>query len=69
MPPIIVVGDPGVGYEYLENFEYLNVTDRRVVAVTFAPPAPYGAADAWAAQLRAVYAALRPERASLTPSR
>ena len=40
VPPILVVGCPGVGYEYLENLEALTVSDRRIVEVTFAGTAP-----------------------------
>ena len=40
VPPILVVGAPGIGYEYLENFEALTVSDRRVVFVALAGTAP-----------------------------
>lgn len=34
--PILIVGTPGLGYNYLENFEASTVCDRRVVEVTLA---------------------------------
>ena len=67
VPPVLVVGAPGVSYEYLENFEALTVSDRRVIEVTFAGTASSGSAfnpalatpDACAEQLRAVCRALK----------
>ena len=66
VPPILVVGAPGVGYDYMENFEALAVSDRRVIEVTFAgtgPPSNLPAAlltaEACAAQLAAVCDALK----------
>ena len=66
VPPIMVVGTPGVGYEYLENLEALSVSDRRIVEVTFpgtsgeknAPP-ELRTADALAAALLAVCVGLQ----------
>lgn len=40
VPPVLVCGTPGLGYEYMENMEALTVSDRRVVEVTFSPTAP-----------------------------
>jgi len=59
VPPVLLVGDPGVAYDYLENLEALTVSDRRVIEVTFAgtrgaaPPAARSV-GACAAQLAAV---------------
>ena len=51
---------PGAGYDYMENFEALTVSDRRVIEVTFggtgppaALPAALRSADACAAALAA----------------
>ena len=61
VPPVLVVGTPGLGYEYLENLEALTVSDRRVIEVTFAgtgdgarAPAALRTVDAWTEQLRLV---------------
>jgi pimeloyl-ACP methyl ester carboxylesterase len=65
VPPVLVVGTPGLGYDYLENIEALTVSDRRVIEVTFAGtaekalPSALLTADACAAQLQAVCAALK----------
>lgn len=64
--PVLVVGSPGVGYEYLENLEALTVSDRRVALLTFAgsaaggeqPAEPLLSVGACAAQLRAACDAL-----------
>lgn len=49
MPPVVVVGTPGLGYDYMENFEALTVSDRRVrlcpprcraYSPRLSPPAP-----------------------------
>ena len=66
VPPVLLVGNPGVGYDYLENLEGLTVSDRRVIEVVFAGTRPGGAplpasirgAEACAAQLRAVCSAI-----------
>ena len=70
VPPVLVVGAPGIGYDYIESFEALTVSDRRIIEVTFAgtqPPAKGAAAfaptlasaDACAVQLQAVCSALK----------
>jgi len=69
VPPILLVGNPGVGYDYLENFEALTVSDRRVIEVSFAglgESAKPSTAQLWTvencvAQLRAVCNALKTE--------
>lgn len=33
LPPILLIGCPGVGYEYLENLEACSVSGRQVIAV------------------------------------
>jgi len=66
-PPLLLVGTPGLSYEYLENLEALTVSDRRVVEVTFAGTSASDKAvppelltiDSCAAQLRAVCGALK----------
>jgi pimeloyl-ACP methyl ester carboxylesterase len=55
VPPVLVCGTPGFGYDYLENMEALTVSDRRVIEVTFASSAPI---ESGAAQLAAVCRAL-----------
>ena len=40
---MLLVGNPGVGYDYLENLEGLTVSDRRVIEVVFAGTRPGGA--------------------------
>lgn len=40
VPPVLVAGTPGIGYEYLENLEALTISDRRVIEVTFSATAP-----------------------------
>lgn len=66
VPPVLLVGNPGVGYDYMENMEALSVSDRRVIEVVFAgtakgdaTPAALLSADAQAAQLRAICATLK----------
>lgn len=66
VPPVLLVGTPGVGYEYLENLETLTVSDRRVIEVTFAGTEAKAAdaaalltPSACAEQLKAVCAACR----------
>ncbi len=59
VPPVLLVGTPGLGYDYLENLEALTVSDRRVIEVTFAgtrgdAPASMRSVGACAAQLEAV---------------
>ena len=59
MPPVLLVGNPGVGFDYLENLEVATVSDRRVIEVTFAGtrgdvPAAVRSVEACAAQLEAV---------------
>ena len=59
VPPVLLVGNPGVGYDYLENLEVATVSDRRVIEVTFAGtrgdvPAAVRSVEACAAQLEAV---------------
>lgn len=61
VPPVLVLGTPGLGYEYLENLEAITLTDRRVIEVTFAGtgggssvPKPLRSPDAWAEQCRVV---------------
>jgi uncharacterized membrane protein len=66
-PPLIIVGTPGLGYEYMENLEALTVSDRRVVEVTFAGTRSQIApelrtVEACIAQLVAVCAALKLSR-------
>ena len=68
VPPILLVGTPGLGYDYLENLEALTVSDRRVVEVVFAgtngaASAPLLTADACAAQLGAVVRSLGVQKA------
>ena len=36
VPPVLLVGNPGLGHDYLENLEALTVSDRRVIEVAFA---------------------------------
>ena len=31
VPPVLLVGNPGLGHDYLENLEALTVSDRRVI--------------------------------------
>ena len=59
VPPVLLVGNPGVGFDYLENLEVATVSDRRVIEVTFAGtrgdvPAAVRSVEACAAQLEAV---------------
>ena len=59
VPPVLLVGNPGVGFDYLENLEVATVSDRRVIEVTFAGtrgdvPATVRSVEACAAQLEAV---------------
>jgi pimeloyl-ACP methyl ester carboxylesterase len=66
--PVLLIGSPGVGYDYLENLEALTVSDRRVVELAFAGSTSGSAdalvpevlltADACAAQARAAVDAL-----------
>ena len=58
VPPILVVGAPGIGYEYLENFEALTVSDRRVIFASVAGTAPAQAFDPSLATPEAVAAQL-----------
>jgi len=64
VPPILIVGDPGIGYDYMENLETLAVSDRRLVEVNFAGsasavPDALLSYDACAAQLQAVVRSLQ----------
>ena len=64
VPPVLLVGTPGLGYDYLENLEALTVSDRRVIEVTFAgtrsdAPASVRSVGSCAAQLEAVCLALQ----------
>ena len=59
VPPVLLVGNPGMGYDYLENLEALTVSDRRVIEIAFAGtrgdvPASMRSVGACAAQLEAV---------------
>ena len=36
----LFLGDPGIGYDYLENLEAMTVSDRRVIEVTCAAASP-----------------------------
>ena len=59
VPPVLLVGNPGLGHDYLENLEALTVSDRRVIEVAFAGtrgdvPASMRSVGACAAQLEAV---------------
>ena len=56
VPPVLVAGSPGLGYEYMENMEALTVSDRRIIEVTFAPDLPI---DSGGVQLEAVCRALK----------
>jgi len=67
VPPVVVLGTPGLGYDYLENLEALTVSDRRVAEVVCAGtqrsageplPASLLTQDACAAQLLAAVRAL-----------
>uniref|UniRef100_A0A7S0L3I9 AB hydrolase-1 domain-containing protein n=1 Tax=Coccolithus braarudii TaxID=221442 RepID=A0A7S0L3I9_9EUKA len=65
VPPILVVGDPGLGYDYIENIETLSVSDRRLIEVNFAgsqasqaTPSTLLSHGACAAQLLAVVRSL-----------
>ena len=59
VPPVLLVGNPGMGYDYLENLEAITVSDRRVIEIAFAGtrgdvPASMRSVGACAAQLEAV---------------
>jgi len=60
VPPVLVVGNPGIGYDYMETLEALTISDRRVVEVNFAGTRPGNTSaalvtpDACAEQLRVV---------------
>lgn len=59
VPPVLLVGNPGLGHDYLENLEAVTVSDRRVIEVAFAGtrgdvPASMRSVGACAAQLEAV---------------
>ena len=56
VPPVLVAGTPGLGYEYFENFEALTVSDRRVIEVTFSDTAPI---ESGSVQLAAVCKSLK----------
>jgi len=67
VPPVVVIGTPGFGYDYLETLEALTVSDRRVAMVILAGtaagedlPPVLRTADACAEQIRAVCRALKP---------
>ena len=67
VPPVVIIGTPGFGYDYLETLEALTVSDRRVAMVILAGtaagedlPPVLRTADACAEQIRAVCRALKP---------